>query len=137
MREKNEGAFKINLSLEGNKHTDIVLTYCSYFNSPRVLPKGYIKGIIPLIEGAMDYFKDDIDVISHLSGLEFRLESGKRQGRYHPVRWQRDYFLIEPYGRNWKEMYIENARKVDGILKERFKNKLSTQLDRKMQLEDL
>lgn len=131
MREKKKSVFKIKLNLEGNRHTDIVLTYRSYFNSPRIFPKGYIKGIIPLIESAMDYFKDDIDVISHLSGLELRLKAGKKQDRYHPVRWQRDYFLIEPYDSNWKEMYIRNARKVDGILKERFKNKLSTKMGMK------
>lgn len=102
MREKEKSAFKIKLSLEGNRHTDIVLTYRSYFNSPRILPKGYIKGIIPLIERAMDYFKDDIDVISHLSGLELRLKAGKKQGRHHPARWQqleRDVYQERQEGR--------------------------------------
>lgn len=126
-----ETAFNIKLSSEGKQHTDIVLTYRSYFNSPRIFPKGYIKGIIPLIETAIDYFKEDIDVISHLSGLEFPLETGKKQARYNPARWQRDYFLVEPYGRNWKEIYIKNASNVDDILKERFKNKLSMQMGMK------
>jgi len=124
-------AFKISLQLERKEFTDIVLTYQSYFNSPRILPKGYIEESIPLIEWAINYFKNDIDVVSHLSGLEFYIETREKEGRYNPAKWQRDYFLVEFYGRNWKEMYIKNAKKVDGILKERFKNKLPIQIGEK------
>lgn len=124
-------AFRINLHLERKRFTDIVLTYRSYFNSPLILPKGYIDKSIPLIKSAIDYFKDDIDVISHLSGLEFRIEIEEKESRYNPAKWQRDYFLIEPYGRNWEEMYIKNAKKVDGVLKERFKNRLPIQIEGK------
>lgn len=123
--------FRINLHLERKKFTDIVLTYRSYFNSPRILPEGYLDKSIPLIKSAIDYFKDDIDVISHLSGLEFRIETEEKETRYNPAKWQHDYFLIEPYGRNWKEMYIKNAKKVDGVLKERFKNRLPIQIEGK------
>lgn len=104
---------------------DIVLTYHKHFKTPRVLPTGYVKKTIPIIQKGINYFAGEVDAICHLCGLE-RIAGEYDNKDGHKVRqtdWE--YFLVETYDlEDWEKLYRKNVRHLDSVLKKRFSNRL-------------